>query len=89
MPARLDPNNPFDKAAINHTSVKVKSRNAPDGKIVFTKLKSGELQFNFMNCSVGYSPEQRQDYVEMVRVLQAEGKLGETGFITIKQLESA
>ena len=33
----IDPSNPFDKAALQHTSIKVKSRQAPVGKVVYSK----------------------------------------------------
>jgi len=83
----IDPKNPFDKAALDHTSIKVKSRQPPEGKIVFSK-PNGVMQMNIVNSPIGYSPDKRVEFGEMIMVLQAEGTLGEAGSIGIKQLES-
>jgi len=83
----IDPKNPFDRAALNHTSIKVKSRQPPEGKIVFSK-PNGVMQMNIVNSPIGYPPEKRLEFGEMIQVLQAEGTLGEAGSIGIRQLES-
>ena len=83
----IDPKNPFDKAALEHTSIKVKERQPPEGKIVFSKPK-GVTQINIVNSPVGYPPDKRQEFGEMIQVLQAEGKLGDAGSILIAQLEA-
>ena len=82
----IDPNNPFDKAALTHTTIKVKVRNAPSGKIVFNKIH-GNTEINVVNSPIGFSHEQLQGFGEMVQVLQMEGKLGDRGSISISQLE--
>lgn len=79
--------NQIDHAAENHTTCKVKSVNPPQGKIVFSKPE-GIMQMNIVNSPVGYPEHKRQEFGEMIQVLQAEGKLGDTGFITISQLEA-
>lgn len=84
---QIDPKNPFDKAALDHTSIKVKSRKPPEGKIVFSK-PNGIMQMNIVNSPIGYPPDKRQDFAEMIMVLQAEGTLAESGSIGIKQLEA-
>ena len=83
----IDPKNPFDNAALNHTSIKVKSRQPPEGKIVFSK-PNGVMQMNIVNSPIGYPPDKRQAFGEMIQVLQAEGKLGDAGSIPIAQLEA-
>lgn len=83
----IDPKNPFDKAAIDHTSIKVKERKPPEGKIVFSN-PNGTMQMSIVNSPVGYTPDKRQEFAEMIQVLQAEGTLGEAGSISIKQLEA-
>jgi len=82
----IDPNNPFDKAALTHTTIKVKVRNPPSGKIVFNKIH-GNTEINVVNSPVGFSREQLQGFGEMVQVLQMEGKIGDAGSISISQLE--
>jgi hypothetical protein len=77
----------LDKAALKHTSIKVKSRPPSVGKIVFNKIH-GNTEINVVNSSVGYSTEQLKGFGEMVQVLQIEGKLGEAGSISISQLEN-
>lgn len=79
-------NRALDKAALKHTSIKVKARNPPVGKIVFNKIH-GNTEINVVNSSVGYSLAQLQGFGEMIQVLQMEGKLGEAGSIAISQLE--
>ncbi len=84
----IDPKNPFDKAALDHTSIKVKSRKPPEGKIVFSKPDGVNMQMNIVNSPIGYPPDKRKEFGEMIQVLQAEGKLGDSGSIGIKQLEA-
>jgi hypothetical protein len=79
-------NSALDKAALNHTSLKVKARTSPVGKIVFNKIH-GNTEINVVNSSVGFSQDQLQGFGEMIQVLQEEGKLGEAGSISISQLE--
>lgn len=76
----------LDTAAVNHTSCKMTSRNPPAGRIVFRKV-NGELNINIMNSPVGYPPATLQGFSEMVQVLQAEGKIPESGSILISQLD--
>ena len=76
----------LDQAAESHTSFKVKARQPPQGKIVFSK-PNGAMEMNIVNSPIGYSPNKQQDFFEMIQVLQAEGKLGDAGSIGIKQLE--
>lgn len=75
-----------DNAAANHTSFKVTSRKPPEGRIVYRKI-NGELNINVMNSPVGFSPARLQEFSEMVQVLQAEGKILESGSILISQIE--
>jgi len=84
----IDPSNPFDKAALDHTTIKTKSIKPPVGKIVFSKLEGGKFQMNIVNSPIGYPPDRRQAFGEMIQVLQAEGKLGESGSIAISTLEN-
>ena len=77
----------LDHAADSHTSFKVKSRKPPEGKIVFSK-PDGVMQMNIVNSPIGYPPARRQEFFEMIQVLQAQGKLSESGSIGISQLES-
>ena len=77
----------LDKAALSHTSLKVKTRKPPVGKIVFNKIH-GNTEINIVNSPVGFSPEQLQGFGEMIQVLQEEGSLGEAGSISIIQLEA-
>ena len=84
----IDPRNPFDKAALEHTTIKTKSRTPPIGKIVFSKPDGVNFQMNIVNSPIGYPPERRQAFGEMIQVLQAEGKLGESGSIPINSLEN-
>jgi len=84
----IDPKNSFDAAAINHTSIKVKSRKPPEGKIVYSKPDGKNMQMNIMNSPIGYTPEQRTNFAEMIMVLQAEGKLFDSGSIAISTLEA-
>jgi len=83
----IDPKIPFDKAALNHSSIKVKERLAPVGKIVFSKPDGHNLQINIVNSPIGYPPETRQSFGEMIQILQEEGKIGDAGSIGIAQLE--
>jgi len=76
----------LDRAALNHSSVKVKTRKPPVGKIVFNKIH-GNTEINIVNSPVGFSREQLQGFGEMVQVLQEEGKIGDAGSIPISQLE--
>lgn len=82
----IDPRNPFDKAAIDHTSIKVKSFPRPIGKVVYSKTEKG-LQINIVNSPIGYPAEKRQAFGEMIQVLQEEGKIGPAGSIPINSLE--
>jgi len=84
----IDPKNPFDKAALDHTSIKVKSRKPPQGKIVFSKPDGKNLQMNIVNSPIGYPPDVRQGFGEMIMVLQEEGKLFDSGSIPIASLEA-
>lgn len=84
----IDPSNPFDKAALEHTTIKTKSIKPPAGKIVFSKLEGGKFKMNIVNSPIGYPPDRRQDFGEMIQVLQTEGKLGESGSIAISTLEN-
>ena len=84
----IDPRIPFDKAALEHTTIKTKSRNPPVGKIVFSKPDGVNFQMNIVNSPIGYPPDRRQAFGEMIQVLQAEGKLGESGSIAINMLEN-
>jgi len=83
----IDPKNSFDRAALDHTSIKVKSRTPPTGKIVFSKPDGKNIQMNIVNSPVGYPPAVRQSFGEMIMVLQAEGKLFDSGSIPIASLE--
>lgn len=83
----VDPNIPFDRAALDHSSIKVKERKAPIGKIVYSKPDGLNLQINIVNSPIGYPPEKRQAFGEMIQVLQAEGKIGNSGSISIDHLE--
>jgi len=84
----IDPSNPFDKAALEHTTIKVKSIKPPQGKIVFSKPEGKGLQINIVNSPIGYPPNVRQGFGEMIQALQAEGKLGDAGSIPISSLEA-
>lgn len=84
----IDPNSSFDKAALEHTSIKVKSIKPPQGKVVFSKPEGQELQINIVNSPIGYPPDVRRGFGEMIQVLQAEGKIGEAGSILISSLET-
>ncbi len=84
----IDPKNPFDRAALDHTSIKVKERKPPQGKIVFSKQDGENMQMNIVNSPIGYPPDKRQAFGEMIQVLQLEKKLGNSGSISIAQLES-
>jgi len=84
----IDPKNPFDKAAIDHTTIKVKSIKPPAGKIVFSTPEGKGLQINIVNSPIGYPPDVRRGFGEMIQVLQAEGKIGDAGSISIAQLEA-
>jgi len=84
----IDPRDPFDKAALEHTTIKTKSRQPPVGKIVFSKLEGGKFQMNIVNSPIGYPADKRQAFGEMIQVLQAEGKLGDSGSIPINTLEN-
>ena len=84
----IDPRNPFDKAALDHTSIKVKSRTPPTGKIVFSKPDGVNIQMNIVNSPIGYPPAARQGFAEMIMVLQEEGKLFDSGSIPISSLEN-
>lgn len=84
----IDPNDPFDKAALDHTTIKKKSIQPPVGKIVFSKPDGVKFQMNIVNSPIGYPPDRRQAFGEMIQVLQAEGKLGESGSIAINTLEN-
>jgi len=84
----IDPKNPFDRAALEHTTIKVKSRKPPQGKIVFSKPDGKNMQINIVNSPIGYPPEKRQGFGEMIQVLQAEGKIANSGSISIAQLEN-
>lgn len=85
---QIDPKNPFDKAALTHTTIKVKSIKPPIGKVVFSKPDGKGLQINIVNSPRGYSPDACQGFGEMIQVLQEEGKLGDAGSISISQLET-
>jgi len=84
----IDPKIPFDKAALIHTSIKVKARQAPVGKVVYSKPDGHNLQINIVNSPIGYPPATRQSFGEMIQVLQEEGKIGDAGSIGIAQLEA-
>lgn len=84
----IDLKDPFDKAALEHTTIKTKSRMPPIGKIVFSKPDGVNFQMNIVNSPIGYPPDKRRDFGEMIQVLQAEGKLGESGSIPIITLEN-
>lgn len=79
----------LDRAAENHTSFKVTARKPAKGKIVFRKSDNemGFMEMNVVNSPIGYSPNQLQGFYDMIRVLQEEGTLGESGSIEIGQLE--
>jgi len=77
----------IDQAAENHTSFKVVSRNAPAGRLFFIKGKDGTMNIKIQNSPVGYSPSALENFGVMVQVLQAEGKLPESGDILISQLK--
>lgn len=83
----IDPKNPFDKAALEHTTIKVKERQPPQGKIVYSK-PNGVFTMNIVNSPIGYSPDQRKSFAEMILVLQEEGKINESGSIPISSLET-
>jgi len=83
----IDPNNSFDKAALEHTSIKVTSIKPPQGKVVFSKPEGQALQINIVNSPIGYTPDVRRGFGEMIQVLQAEGKIGDAGSIPIASLE--
>ena len=78
----------IDQAAENHTTCKVKSRMPPQGKIVFSKPDGVNIQMNIVNSPIGYPPAKRQEFGEMIMVLQAEGKLFDSGSIPIASLEA-
>lgn len=78
----------IDQAAENHTTCKVKSRIPPPGKIVFSKPDGKNLQMSIVNSPIGYPPDVRQGFGEMIQVLQAEGKLFDSGSIPIASLEA-
>lgn len=83
----IDPRNPFDQAALEHTSIKVKSIKPPIGKVVFSKPEGQGLQINIVNSPIGYPPDVRRGFGEMIQVLQSEGKIGDSGSIPIASLE--
>lgn len=76
----------LDKAALKHTSFKVKTRTPPEGKIVFFKI-NGNTEINVVNSPVGFSQDQLHGFGQMIQVLQIEGKIGDAGSIFISQLE--
>ena len=76
-----------DKAAKAHTSFKVKSRQPPQGRIVFRKI-NGELNINITNSPVGFPPARLQEISEMVQVLQSEGKILESGSLLISEIDA-
>lgn len=84
----IDPKIPFDKAALEHTSIKVKSIKPPQGKVLFSKPEGQGLQINIVNSPIGYPPDVRRGFGEMIQVLQAEGKIGDAGSILISSLET-
>ena len=77
-----------DRAAEKHSSYKVKERKPPEGKVVFSKPEGKGLQINIVNSPIGYPPDVRRGFGEMIQVLQAEGKIGDAGSISIAQLEA-
>ena len=77
----------LDRAAKNKSSFKVKSRQPPQGRIVFRKI-NGELNINITNSPVGFPPARLQEISEMVQVLQSEGKILESGSILISDIDA-
>jgi len=77
----------LDTAAKKHTSCKMTSRNAPEGRIVYREI-NGELNINVTNSPVGFSRARLQEFSEMVQVLRAEGKILTSGSILISQIDA-
>lgn len=82
------PSNSLDEAADNHTSVKVKAVPPPIGKIVYSSSDGKNLQINIVNSPIGYPPDKRQSFGEMIQVLLEEGNIPNSGSISIAQLEN-
>lgn len=80
-------NSKLDTAAKTHTTVKLTSRKPPEGRIVYRKIND-ELNINVTNSPVGFSPARLREFSEMVQVLQAEGKIPESGSILISQIDA-
>lgn len=82
----INPRNHFDRAAIDHTSIKVTERTPPVGKIVFSKPDGDNLQMNIVNSPIAYPPDKRQEFGEKIQFLQKEGRLEDSGSVGIYQL---
>ena len=78
----------IDNAALKHGSVKVKSFPTPSGRLIFNKGEDGKMHIKINNSPVGYSDIKREEFGIMIQILQAEGKLPESGHILISQLEA-
>lgn len=79
-------NKELDRAAMNHTSVKVSSNPPNPGRVVFYLDEEERLQIRVTNAGVGYSQEQLEAFGEMIQVLREEGQVGNSGTIPIANL---
>jgi len=68
-------------------SCKVTERPPAIGKVVYSKPDGINLQINIVNSPIGYPPDVRQGFGEMIQILQEEGKIGSSGSIAIATLE--
>lgn len=77
----------LDQAAENHTTVKRSITPAPMlGRLTYSIDENDTLQIQVTSSSIAYTPDQLQDFGEMIQVLQEEKRLFKDGSILVDHL---
>lgn len=80
-------NKEIDQAAMSHTTVKRSVAASPvSGRLSYTIDENGTLQIQVTSSSVSYTPDQLQEFGEMIQILQEESRLFKDGSILVDQL---
>jgi hypothetical protein len=79
-------NKDLDRAAMNHTTLKVSSNPPNPGRIVFHLDDGGHFHVDVTNAGVSYSQKELEAFGEMIMVLKEEGQVGNSGTIPIANL---